>query len=41
MIAEKIKALRKQAKLSQEGLADRLHVSRQAVTKWETGVSHS
>ncbi|WP_105203815.1 helix-turn-helix domain-containing protein [Neobittarella massiliensis] len=37
MIAEKIKALRKQAKLSQEGLADRLHVSRQAVTKWETG----
>ena len=23
--------------LSQEGLAERLHVSRQAVTKWETG----
>ena len=37
MLAEKIKQLRKQAKLSQEQLAEKLNVSRQAVTKWETG----
>lgn len=37
MLSEKIKGLRRQAGLSQEGLAERLHVSRQAVTKWETG----
>lgn len=37
MVSEKIKQLRKQAKMSQEGLAEKLGVSRQAVTKWETG----
>jgi len=37
MVSEKIKELRKQAKLSQEALAEKLNVSRQAVTKWETG----
>lgn len=37
MLPEKIKGLRKQARLSQEQLAERLHVSRQAITKWETG----
>lgn len=36
MLSEKIKSLRKQAKLSQEQLAEKLNVSRQAVTKWET-----
>lgn len=35
-IAEKIKTLRKTAGMSQEQLAEKLHVSRQAVTKWET-----
>ena len=40
-LAEKLKATRKQAGLSQEQLAEKLGVSRQAVTKWETGVSHS
>ena len=35
-IAETIKNLRKTAGMSQEQLAEKLHVSRQAVTKWET-----
>ncbi len=37
MISERIRELRKQSKMSQEQLADKLSVSRQAVTKWETG----
>ena len=36
MLSEKIKLLRKQAMMSQEQLAEKLNVSRQAVTKWET-----
>lgn len=36
-LGEKIKAMRQQAALSQEQLAEKLNVSRQAVTKWETG----
>ncbi|MFR6508530.1 MAG: helix-turn-helix transcriptional regulator [Dorea sp.] len=35
--AENVKMLRKQAGMSQEQLAEKLGVSRQAVTKWETG----
>ena len=34
--AEKLKSIRKQAGRSQEQLAEKLSVSRQAVTKWET-----
>jgi len=34
--AEKLKMLRKQFKLSQEQLAEKVGVSRQAITKWET-----
>lgn len=35
-LAEKIRELRAEQGMSQEALAERLHVSRQAVTKWET-----
>ena len=34
--ADKLRELRKQEKLSQEALAAKIGVSRQAVTKWET-----
>ena len=35
--AEKLKSIRKQAGMSQEQLAEKLGLPRQAVTKWETG----
>lgn len=35
--ADKLKTLRKQAGISQEKLAEQIGVSRQAITKWETG----
>ena len=38
-IADRIQTLRKQSGLSQEQLAERLDVSRQAVSKWESGGS--
>lgn len=38
-IGEKIRALRKSKKRTQEQLAEALRVSPQAVSKWETGVS--
>lgn len=38
-IADKIQYLRKQSNLTQEQLADKLNVSRQALSKWELGVS--
>lgn len=40
-LGEKIQYYRKQKKLSQEELAARVGVSRQAVSKWELGVSLS
>ena len=40
-LGERIAALRNEQKLSQGDLAEKLNVSRQSVSKWETGVSHS
>ena len=36
MFSEKLKKLRKENNLTQEELADKLNISRQAITKWET-----
>ena len=37
MLSEKLQKLRKENNITQEGLADKLNVSRQAVSKWESG----
>ena len=37
LFSEKLKLLRKEHNLTQEGLAEQLSVSRQAITKWESG----
>lgn len=39
MIEENIRRLRKNAKMSQEDLAEKLSVVRQTVSKWERGDS--
>ena len=41
IFSEKLQLLRKSKGQTQENLAEKLDVSRQAVAKWETGVSHS
>lgn len=38
-LAENIKRYRTDRKMSQEDLAEALNISRQSVSKWETGVS--
>lgn len=40
-LSEKIVQLRKSQGLSQEELAEKLDLSRQAVSRWESGVSQS
>lgn len=39
--AEKLYQIRRESGMSQEQLAAALGVSRQSVSKWEAGVSHS
>ena len=39
MLSEKIYVLRRKNGLSQEQLAEKIGVSRQAISKWETGGS--
>ena len=41
MIGENIKRFRKAKGISQQEMAEKLHVVRQTVSKWETGVSQS
>ena len=40
-LCEQLDELRRAAGLSQEELAERLNVSRQAVSKWENGLSYT
>lgn len=40
-IGKNIRFLRQQRKMSQDQLAEALHVTRQTVSNYETGVSHS
>ena len=37
---DKLQKIRKENNITQEGLADRLNVSRQAVSKWENGETY-
>ena len=37
LLSEEIVKIRKEYKLTQQELADRIYVTRQAVSKWETG----
>ena len=39
ILAEKVMALRKKNNWSQEELAEKLNISRQSVSKWESGAS--
>ena len=40
-LGEEIASARKEKGMTQEMLAEKLGVTRQAVARWETGVSHS
>ena len=39
ILGEKLSLLRKQNGYSQEELADKLHIARQTVSKWENGLA--
>lgn len=38
---EQLQSVRRRSGLTQEQFAEELNVSRQAVSKWESGVSHT
>lgn len=40
-VGGRIKQIRKMSGMSQEELAEKVNVSRQTISKWKTGVSHS
>lgn len=40
-IGEQINSLRKRNSLSQDDFANMFHVSRQTISNWENGVSHT
>ena len=40
-LSKNIQLLRRQRRLTQEQLAEQMNVSRQTISKWESGVSHS
>lgn len=40
-ISDRIRELRRKRGMSQEELAEQIGISRQAVSKWESGVSQS
>ena len=39
-LSEKLQKMRKENNITQEGLTDRLNVTRQAVSKWESGTAY-
>ena len=41
MVGKNIKHFREQKNITQEELAEKLSVTRQAVSNWETGISHT
>lgn len=40
MVGDNIKRYRSEKSMTQDELAEKLNVTRQAVSNWETGVSH-
>ena len=40
-LSEKLKKAREQIGYSQQDVADKLNISRQSISRWENGVSHS
>lgn len=40
-VSNNIKKFRTESKLTQDALAEKINVTRQTVSSWETGVSHS
>lgn len=40
-LGKRITEIRKQNNMTQEDLAEKFHVTRQTISNWENGVSHS